>query len=142
MECSNNRTISLASHCSKILLKVIANRIKNKLSEEVADGQYGFRANKGARDQIINLKLVIEKHRERCHNLHMRFIDYQKAIGTVDNKTLWKTLLLMGFPQHIIRLIKELYDNQKAAAQTIYGITDFFSIGGSPTELYSVTASF
>ena len=65
MECSNNRTISLISHCSKILLKVIAGRMKTKLDEEIADKQCGFRANKGTRDKILNLKLLMEKHRER-----------------------------------------------------------------------------
>ena len=60
LECSNNRTISLISHCSKILLKVIAGRLKGKLDEEIADEQCGFRANKGTRDQILNLKLIME----------------------------------------------------------------------------------
>ena len=57
MECSNNRTISLVSHCSKILLKVIAGRMKNKLDEEIADEQCGFRANKGTRDKKTQPKI-------------------------------------------------------------------------------------
>ena len=69
MECSNNRTISLVSYCSKVLLKVIASGIKNKLNEEITDDQYGFRINKGTRDKILNLNLIMEKHRERCNNL-------------------------------------------------------------------------
>ena len=129
LECSNNRTISLISHCSKILLKVIAGRLKGKLDEEIADEQCGFRANKGTRDQILNLKLIMEKHRERCHNLYMCFIDYRKAFDTVDHETLWKALFEMGFPTHIIHLIKDLYDNQKAVVRTTYGMTDFFNIG-------------
>ena len=88
MECSNNRTISLTSHCSKILLKVIADRLKAKLDDEIADEQCGFRTNKGTRDQILNLKLIMEKHRERCHNLYMYFVDYQKAFDSVDHETL------------------------------------------------------
>ncbi|XP_047492300.1 uncharacterized protein LOC125041405 [Penaeus chinensis] len=129
LECSTNRTISLISHCSKILLKVISGRLKVKLDEEIADEQCGFRANKGTRDQILNLKQIMEKHRERCHNLYMCFIDYRKAFDTVDHETLWRALLEMGFPTYIIHLNKGHYDNQKAVVRTIYGLTDSFNIG-------------
>ena len=42
LECTNNRTISLVSHCSKILLQVIAGCMKGKLEEEIAEEQCGF----------------------------------------------------------------------------------------------------
>ena len=45
--CSNYRTISLISHASKILLKVIMKRLENKLEEEVSKTQAGFRKNRG-----------------------------------------------------------------------------------------------
>jgi len=69
VECSSNRTIFLVSHCSKNLLEVIAGCIENKLNEEIVDEQYGFRTNKGTRNQILNLKLIVEKRRERWHTL-------------------------------------------------------------------------
>eukprot|EP00795_Rhopilema_esculentum_P001163 gene1163-biopygen9892 len=102
--------------------------METKLDEEIADEQCGFRANKGTRDQILNLKLLMEKHRERCHNLYMCFIDYRKAFDTVDHETLWRAMLEMGFPKHIVHLIKELYVNQKAVVRTTYGLTDLFNI--------------
>ena len=49
-ECGNNRTISLISHSSKILLKIIANRMQNKLNAEIAEEQAGFRPGKGTRN--------------------------------------------------------------------------------------------
>ena len=117
--------------------------MKNKLDEEIADEQCGFRTNVGTREQILNLKLIMEKHRERCHNLYMCFIDYQKAFEIVDHKTLWKTLPEMGFPQHLIHLIKELYSNQKATVRTAYGLTDFFEHWSRcPTRLHPITTSF
>ena len=79
-ECTNNRTISLVSHCSKILLKIIAGRMKRKMEEEIAEEQCGFVPGKGTRDQILNLKIVIEKNRERKKNLYLCFIDYRKAL--------------------------------------------------------------
>ena len=70
----------------------------------------------------------MEKHRERCHNLYMCFIDYQKAFDSVDHETLWKTMLEMGFLTRLTHLIKELHENQKAAIKTSYGLTEFFNI--------------
>ena len=62
MECSKNRTISLVSHCNNILLRVIAGRMKNKVDEEIADEQCGFRISKGSRDQTLDLILIMAKH--------------------------------------------------------------------------------
>ena len=65
LQCCNYRTISLISHSSKILLKIIAKRMAIKLNEEIAEEQAGFRPGKGTRDQIMNLKMIVEKNRER-----------------------------------------------------------------------------
>ena len=65
LECSNNRTIVLISHYSEILLKIIVERMKNHLEIEIAEEQHGFRPGKGTRDQILNLKMLIEKNREQ-----------------------------------------------------------------------------
>ena len=59
--CSNYRTISLISHASKILLNVLLKRIENKLEEEVSNTQAGFRKNRGTRDHIFNLRMIIQK---------------------------------------------------------------------------------
>ena len=58
MECSNHRTVSLVSHASKVLLKVINNRMKCKMKEEVSEVQSGFREGRGTRDHLVNLKVI------------------------------------------------------------------------------------
>ena len=63
-QCINYRTISLISHASKILLKIIMKRLQRKLDEEINQTQAGFRQNRGTRDQIFNLRMLIEKCRE------------------------------------------------------------------------------
>ncbi|XP_063600662.1 uncharacterized protein LOC134776840 [Penaeus indicus] len=65
LQCSNNRTFFLISHSSKMLLKIIAKQMTSKLNEETAKEQAGFRPGKGTRDQIMNLKMILEKNRER-----------------------------------------------------------------------------
>ena len=64
MKCENNRTIALICHASKVRLKIMAQRMKVKLKEEIAEEQAGFISKKGTRNQIMNLKLIIEKYRE------------------------------------------------------------------------------
>jgi len=55
LQCRNYRTIALVTHTSKILLRVILERMQRKLESEIAEEQAGFRAKRGTRDQITNL---------------------------------------------------------------------------------------
>ena len=128
MQCTNHRTIALISHSSKILLKIIAKRIENKLKEEIAEEQAGFRPGTGTRNQILNLKMVIEKNPRTWKNLFLCFIDYTKAFDMVAHDILWKNMCDLGFPEHLTLLLKALYDEQKAAVRTSYGMTDWFEI--------------
>ena len=84
--CSNYRTISLISHASKILLNVLLKRMKNKLEKEVNNTQAGFRKNRGTRDHISNLRMIIQKYREINASLHTCFIDYSKAFDCVNHE--------------------------------------------------------
>ena len=106
MKCKNNRTIALICHASKIILKIMALRMKVKLKEEIADEQAGFIPEKGTRNQIMNLKLIIEKHREHNKPLYICFIDYRKAFDTVSHDKLWHIICNMGFPQHLVKLLQ------------------------------------
>ena len=117
-KCNNNRTIALISHCSKILLKIISNRMKPKMDEEINETQAGFRTGTGTKNQILNLKLIIEKNREYGRDIYLCFIDYSNAFDMVSHKLLWITMERMGFSSHIIDLIKTLYNKQKAAVRT------------------------
>ena len=82
MKCTNNRTITLISHYSKILFKIIAGGMKGKMEEGIAEEQSGFVPGKGTRDQVLNLKLTIDKNNERKNNIYLSFIEYRKAFDT------------------------------------------------------------
>ena len=123
--CSNYRTIALISHASKILLKIIMER---KLEEEVNMTQAGFRKNRGTRDHIFNLQMIIQKFREVDASLHTCFIDYSKAFDCVDHELLWQTLDDMNFDPILIDLIRSLYEGQQSAVQLECGTTEWFPI--------------
>ena len=59
---------------------------------ELPDVQTGFRKGRGTRDQIANIRLIIEKAREFKKNIYVCFIDYAKAFDSVDHNKLWKIL--------------------------------------------------
>src|SRR5574337_865419 len=87
-ECSHYRTIALISHASKVLLKILQARLQQYVNCELPDVQAGFRKGRGTRDQIANIRWIIEKAREFQKNIYFCFIDYAKAFDCVDHKKL------------------------------------------------------
>ena len=85
--------------------------------------------NRGTRDQIANIRWIIEKAREFQKNIYFCFIGYAKAFDCVDHNTLWKILKEMGIPDHLICLLRNLYAGQEAKIRTGHGTTDWFQIG-------------
>ena len=60
-------------------------------------------------DQIGYMCWIIEKTREFQKNIYFWFIDYTKAFDCVDQKKLWKILKVMGIPDHLTCLLRNLY---------------------------------
>ena len=87
-ECSNYRTVALISHASKVMLKILQARLKQYVNRELPDVQAGFRKGRGTRDQIANIRWIMEKARESQKNIYFCFIDYVKASDCVDHNKL------------------------------------------------------
>ena len=84
------------------------------MNRELPDVQAGFRKGRGTRDQIANIRWIIEKAREFQKNVSFCFIDYAKAFDCVDHNKLWKILQEMGIPHHLTCLLRNLYAGQEA----------------------------
>ena len=89
----------------------------------------GFRKGRGTRDQIANIRGVIEKAKEPQKNIYFCFINYAKAFDCVDHNKQWKILKEMGIPDHLTCLLRNLYAGQEATVRTRHGTTDWFQIG-------------
>jgi len=63
-ECSNYHTIALISHTSKVMLKILQARLQQYMNRELPDVQANFRKGRGTRDQIANMRWIMEKARE------------------------------------------------------------------------------
>ena len=108
-ECSNYRTIALISHASKVMLKILQARLKQYMKHKLPYVQAGFRKVRGTRNQIANIRWIIEKAREFQKNIYFCFIVYTKAFDCVDHNKLWKILKEMGIPDHLTCLLRNLY---------------------------------
>lgn len=98
----NYCTISLISHPSKIMLKVLLNRLKPQAEEIIAEEQAGFRAGRSTTEQIFNLRVLCEKHLQHQQDLYHVFIDFKKAFDRVWHAALWATMRYYNISSNLI----------------------------------------
>ena len=127
-EFSNFCTITLISHASKVILKILQASLQH-VKPWTSRCSSCFRKGRGTRDQIANICWIIEKARESQKNIYFCFIDYSKAFDCVDHNKLWKVLKEIGIPGHLTCLLRNLYIGQEATVRTGHGTTDWFQIG-------------
>ena len=96
---------------------------------ELPDVQAHFRKGRGTRDQIANIRWIIEKARQFQRNIYFCFIDYVKAFDCVDHNKLWKILKEMRIPEHLTCLLRNLHVDQEATVRIENGTIDWFQIG-------------
>ena len=128
-EYSNCHRKALIAHASKVMLKILQARLQQYVNCELPDVQAEFRKGRGTRDQIANIRWIIEKARKFQKNIYYCFIDYAKAFDCVDHNKLWKILQEMGIPDHLTCLLRNLYAGQEATVRIGHGKTDWFQIG-------------
>ena len=104
-----HQIIALISHASKVMLKILHARLQHYVNQELPDVQAGFRKERGTRDQIANIRWIVEKAREFQKDIYLCFIEYAKAFDCVDHKKLWKALKEMGIPDHLTCLLRNQY---------------------------------
>ena len=127
-ECSNYHTIALISHTSKVMLKILQARLQQYTNRELSDVQAEFRKGRGTRDQIDSIHQIIEKAREFQKTSTSALLTMPKPL-TVWITTNWKILKVMGIPDHLTCLLRNLYAGQEATDRTEHGTTDWFQIG-------------
>ena len=124
-ECSNYLTIALISHTSKVMLKILQARLQQYINCELKDVQAGFRKGRGIRDQIANIRWIINRATELEKNICFCFTDYAKSL-TVWITINWKILKEMGIPDHLTCLLRNLHAGQEATVRIGHGKIDCF----------------
>ena len=89
----NYRTISLICHVSKILLRIINNRMNPQAEEILAEEQAEFRKKRNTREYILNSRILAETHIEHDLKLYHNFIDYKKLFDRVWHEGIWNVII-------------------------------------------------
>ncbi len=110
-DCNNWRGITLLSIPSKILSRVIISRISTAVDTTLRKEQAGFRKGRSFTEWIFTLRNIIEQSAEWQRQLHVNFIDSEKAFDSVHRDSLWHILRAYGIPNHMVKLIKSFYNN-------------------------------
>ena len=128
LKCEQHRTISIINHITKIIFKVITERIRSRIRPEMAEEQFGFVANSGPTNAIFTLNRIIENAIQVQKNVYLCFVDYEKAVDKVRHNELMNILRQIGVDGEDLRLIKNIYEMQGVALQLGGELTDWIDI--------------
>ena len=91
--CDNFRGITLLSVTQvpeKVLNRMVLERMKGEVDKTLREEQPGFRQDRSCTDQIATLRILVEQSIEWNPSLYVNFVDYEKALDSLDRETLWK----------------------------------------------------
>ena len=124
--CTNYRGIKLMSHTMKLWERVIEHRLRRMTS--VTKNQFGFMPGRSTMEAIFLVRQLMERYREHKKDLHMVFIDLEKAYDKIPRNVMWWALEKHKVPAKYITLIKDMYDNVVTSVRTSDVDTDDFPI--------------
>ncbi|KAD4180302.1 hypothetical protein E3N88_28893 [Mikania micrantha] len=90
--------------------------------------QFRFMPGRSTTKAIHVLRRLMEKYREKKKDLHMMFIDLEKAYNSVPRQLIWDSLESRGIPWRYIEIIRDTYASAKTSVRAPVGDTDFFSV--------------
>ena len=124
--CSNYRGIKLMSHTMKLWERVIEQRLRKETS--VSENQFGFMPGRSTMEPIHILRRLMERYREKRKDLHMVFIDLEKAYDRVPREVMWWVLEKKHVSSIYIDMIKDMYDRVTTRVKTTEGETKPFPV--------------
>ena len=124
----NFRGISLLSVPSKVLGRVVIERIKEGIDTKLRYEQAGFRKGRGTTEQVFILRNIIEQSIEWQAPLYINFVDFTKAFDSLDRSRLWKILRHYGIPSELVDLIRAMYAGSCCSVIDNGKMSDWFDV--------------
>ena len=128
MECSNYRGISLLSVPGKVYARIIERRLRAKVEDQIEEQQSGFRPGRSVQDHIFTVRQVTEKFLERNNDLHLCFIDLEKAFDTVRRDELWQSLNEHKVNRNLIEAVQSFYNKPTCAVRVAGNLSEEFEV--------------
>ena len=125
-ECNNYRGIKLMCHGMKLFERLVADRLRQVM--EISSTQYGFQQGKSTTEPIFALRMMQEKHLEKKQDLHMIFVDLEKAYDRVPRDIIWWALRKKNVGEEYIKVIQDMYDGCTTSVRTLIGSTESFEV--------------
>ena len=125
LECGNYSGINILSHTMTRWERIIENRIREIV--ELGNIQFGFRKGMST-TEVFALRILQEKYQERKKDLHMVFVDLEKAYDRVPRDLIWWALRKKNIPEAYITIIQDMYKATKTRVKTRCGLTQYFDI--------------
>ena len=126
-DCNNYRGIKLLSHTMKLWERVIEKRLWKNIS--ISEKQFGFMPSRSTTEAIYLFRRLMGLYRNRKVDLHLVFVDLEKAYDRVLHEVVWRCLAKRGVSPVYIRAIKDMYEGGKTRVRTPGRVTDDFCVG-------------
>ena len=124
--CQNYRTISLICHASKVMLRILLNRLKPQSEKIIAEEQAGFRPGRSTTEQIFNLRILCERYLQHQQDLYHVFVDFKKAFDRVWHEALWATMRFYNINAKLTQVLQNLYAKATSAVYFNSSVGDWF----------------
>ena len=123
-DCTSYRPIRLLCHTMKVFERVLEARLRKIVS--VSLNQCGFVKDRSTIDAIHAVRILLEKHRKKNRNVHLAFLDLEKAFDRVPHELLWMSLRSHGVPEEYVRWAKLLYAKPTSVVRSAAGTSRSF----------------
>ena len=126
LECNTYRVIKLMSHFMKLWERIIEARLREIVI--IRDNQFGFRQGMPTTEPVFALRQLQAKCREKNKDLHMVFVDLEKAFDRIPRDLIWWCLRKKGVPEEYVKIVQDMYRSCKTKVVTQKGETEYFAI--------------
>ena len=125
-DCNNYIGIKLMCHGMKLFERLVEDRLRQVI--EISSTQYGFQQGKSTTEPIFALRMMQEKHLEKRQDLHMIFVDLEKAYDRIPRDIIWWALRKKNVGEEYIKVIQDMYDGCTTSVRTLIGSTESFEV--------------